>query len=88
MSFIATWMNLVKSDKDKYHIISFTGRIKEKTTTTIQQNYLQNRNRLTTLKTNLWLPKWKHGGRDKLEGWDQQIHTTIYKIDNQQGPTA
>ena len=27
-------------------------------------------------------------GRDKLGVWDQQIHTTIYKIDNQQGPTV
>ena len=37
-------------------------------------------------KTNLWLPgvKW---GRDKLGGWDQHIHSTIYKIDNQQRPT-
>ena len=26
-------------------------------------------------------------GEDKLGVWDQHIHTTIYKIDNQQGPT-
>ena len=25
--------------------------------------------------------------RDKLGVWDQQIHTTIYKTDKQQGPT-
>ena len=38
-----------------------------------------------TSKTNLWLPKGKRGGgRDKLGVWDQQIHTTIYKTDNQQ----
>ena len=24
-------------------------------------------------------------GRDKLGGWDSHTHTTIYKIDNQQG---
>ena len=41
-----------------------------------------------TQKTNLWLPKGKGGGRDKLEVWDQQIQTTIYKIDKQQGPTV
>ena len=35
-------------------------------------------------KTNLWLPK----GKGKLGIWDQQIHTTIYKIDKQQGPTV
>ena len=28
------------------------------------------------------------GRRDKLEVWDQQIHTTIYKIGKQQGPTV
>ena len=27
-------------------------------------------------------------GRDKLGVWDKNIHTTIYKIDNQQGPTV
>ena len=27
-------------------------------------------------------------GVDKLGVWDEQIHTTIYKIDNQQGPTV
>ena len=27
-------------------------------------------------------------GRDKLGDWDWHIHTTIYKIDNQQGPTV
>ena len=26
--------------------------------------------------------------RDKLEVWDQQIQTTIYKIDKQKGPTV
>ena len=26
-------------------------------------------------------------GRDKLRHWDEHIHTTIYKVDNQQGPT-
>lgn len=25
---------------------------------------------------------------DKFVVWDEQIHTTIYKIHNQQGPTA
>ena len=33
------------------------------------------------IKTNLWLQKEK--GRDKLVGiWDENIHTTIYKIIN------
>ena len=36
-----------------------------------------------TQKTNLWLLKGK--GQDKLEAWDQQIRTTMYKIEKQQG---
>ena len=28
------------------------------------------------------------GGRDKLGVWDLHKHTTIYKIDNQQGSTV
>ena len=36
-----------------------------------------------TLKTSLWLPKWKgSGGKDKLGACDEHIHTTIYKINN------
>ena len=35
-----------------------------------------------------WLPKEKGGGRDKLGIWELHIHTNIYKIDKQQGPTV
>ena len=42
---------------------------------------------LTVIKTNLWLPKRNVKGRDKSGAWDEHTHTTIYKIDNQQGPT-
>ena len=34
-----------------------------------------------TQKANLWLPKQKGEERDKLEVCDQQIQTTIHKID-------
>ena len=34
-----------------------------------------------------WLPKGK-GGRNKLRIWNEQIDTTIYKKDNQEGPTV
>ena len=30
----------------------------------------------------------KEVGRDKLGVWDQQIQTTVYKVDKQQGPTV
>ena len=32
--------------------------------------------------------KGERGWRDKLGVWDEHMHTTIYKIDNQQGPTV
>ena len=28
------------------------------------------------------------GGRDRGGVWDGQVHTAIFKIDNQQGPTV
>ena len=42
---------------------------------------------LQLLKTNLSLPKGKCWGEHKSGAWDEHTHTTIYKIDNQQGPT-
>ena len=48
--------------------------------------YLQNRNRLTLRKQTYGYQKGKVGG-GKLGVWYWQIHTTMYKIDNQQGPT-
>ena len=39
-----------------------------------------------TQKTNLWLPKGV--GRDKSGVSDEQIQSTIYKTDKQQGPTV
>ena len=51
----------------------------------IQMNLFTN---LEISKTNLWLPKVKVVGRDKSGAWDEHTHTTIYKKDNQQGPTV
>ena len=49
-------------------------------------------NRFTDRETNLWLPKGKgtgwEGGEDKLGVWDERIHTTICKIDTEQGPAV
>ena len=28
------------------------------------------------------------GGWDRLEVWDSHVHTAIFKIDNQQGPSV
>ena len=39
-------------------------------------------------RTILGLPKGKGGGRDKSGAWDEHTHTTMYKTDNQQGPTV
>ena len=32
--------------------------------------------------------KGERGKKDKLGVWNEQIYTTIYKIDKQQGPTV
>ena len=41
-------------------------------------------------KQTSWLRKGKCGlgGRDKSGPWDEHTPTTIYKTDNQQGPTV
>ena len=51
-------------------------------------NLLWNRNRPTDIKNKLMVTKGgRWGGRDKSGAGDEHTHTTIYKIDNQQGPT-
>ena len=40
-----------------------------------------------TLKTNLWLPKGKCGAGDGLRVWDWHMHTVVYGMNGQQGPT-
>ena len=55
----------------------------------LPQNVLsQTETESQTSKTNLWLPVGTGGGEGKLGGWDEHIHITIYKIDNQQRPTG
>ena len=48
--------------------------------------YLQNR--LIDIENKLWLPKGKGEEGDKLGIWDTCKYPTIYKIDNQQGPSG
>ena len=63
--------DLGQREKDKHHMISLICGIKKKKKK-IQKRYkgtyLQNRNKLTDLKTNLWLPQEKswRGGIGKM----------------------
>ena len=49
----------------------------------IQVNLFTKQKHSQTEKTNLWLTKGKGGGGNKLGVWDQQIQTTMCKIDKQ-----
>ena len=46
---------------------------------------LQNRKRLTDLKSELIIAG---KGRESYQVWDGHVHTAIFKMDNQQGPTV
>ena len=92
MLFAAIWMDLeiiilteVKSEKDKYITHMWNLIFKNDTNELIYKTETD----LQISKTNLLLPKGKRGmaGRDKSGAWDEHTHTTVYKIDNQQGPT-
>ena len=37
---------------------------------------------------NLWLLRGRMRGRDRSRVWDEHVHTAIFKMDNQQGPTT
>ena len=58
--------------------------------------YMQNLKRNDTneliYKTETYRPReWTYGyqgGRDSLGVWDWHVHTAIFKMDNQQGPTV
>ena len=65
MPFAVTWMQLEtiilsKSEKDKYYMVSLTeSKILHRWT------YPQNRNKLTDIENNLWLPRGRdEGGKD------------------------
>ena len=93
MPFAAPWMDLEiiilsEVNQTETNIISFIEGILKKW---YKWTYLQNRNRLTDIENKTIIIKEDSGGRDrrdKLWVWNQHIHTTIYKIDNQQGPTV
>ena len=54
----------------------------------IQMNLSTNRDRLRDLEHILMVTKREKWGRNKLGLWDEQSHTTTYKIDKQQGPAV
>ena len=72
-------------ETDKYHVISYMWNLENVHTykTEIDSQ---------TQKTNIWLPKGKCGGgsgqMNQKVGININIHTNIYKINNQAGPTC
>ena len=73
MPFVATRMDLeiitqseVKSEKEKYPMTSLICGIQKKKVT----DELIYKTDSQELKTNLWLPKGKCGGENKLGVWD------------------
>ena len=92
MPLAATWMDLeivilseVRERQISYDI-TYMWNLKKKKW--YKWTYLQNRNRVTDIRTNLLLLKEKGEGRDELGDWDWHIHSAIYKTDNQQEPTV
>ena len=50
--------------------------------------YLQNRNRFTDLENEFMVTGGKVGRKDRVEVRDWHAHTSILKINSQQGPAA
>ena len=74
MSFVATWVDVAiiilsevnQTEKDKYHMISFTCGKK-----IIKMNFFTNRNQTHRLRKQTYgYQRGKFGERDKLGGWD------------------
>ena len=51
---------------------------------------LQNRNRLIDFKNQFMVGggEWGMRGRDSQGAWDWYVHTAVFKMGNQQGPTV
>ena len=52
-----------------------------------QWTNLQNRSRLTDWENQIMIIEGKLEGTDKLRVWGENIHTSIYQVDNEKGPT-
>ena len=72
-------------EKDKY-IILFTCRIQKNDT---DELIYKTETDSQTQRMNLMVAGVKDRGRRDSQGiWDQEVHTAIFKMDNQQGPTV
>ena len=95
MPFAATWMELetiilseVKSERKRQIscAITYMWNLKYDTKTLIYETETDSQ----TQRTDLWFSRGKHGtgGINQKPGINTNTLTTIYKIDNQQGPTV
>ena len=79
-------LNRVKADRERqisYYIPHMGHLLKKKRN---NWTYLQNRNRLTDIKAKLMFKKGKRQvERNRSEAWDVYTHSSIDKVDNQQG---
>ena len=74
-----------QTEKNKPHMISFICRILKKL---YKWTYLQNRNRLNRVREQTYgYQEGRAAGRDRLGVWDWHVHTAIFRIDKQQGPS-
>ena len=73
-----------KSDRETSMISLICGILKEKWH---KWTYLQNRNRLTDTENKLMVTKGKTWGGGINQELGINIHTLLYMIENQQGPT-
>ena len=91
MPLVAIWLELEiiilsevsKKEKDKYHMIALIcGNWKTK-----MWHIYKAETDLQIVGNRLMVAK-AEGETEKLGVWDQQIHATIYKTDDPQGPTV
>ena len=80
-----TFILIVRLVKDKHHVISLLCGIKKKDTNELTFRIETDSQ---TLKTKLWLQKWKGAMRNGLGVWDWHMHTEVYGMIGQWGPAV